>query len=151
MWARDDRKARIMSTVTVDNTQTLSDAVEADIMPNFGDGRYCNLMKECFKDAKRIFGFEPKVAEQLARNIASDFGAEMAHAKVEAKVGKINSEQRVTLAEAAKMKNVMATAPIRILRAMQYINDAAKNGINKGDTNWVLADELNEYVESKCS
>lgn len=131
----------IMSTATLTATGNI---VVDDI--DFGNGRYSALMAECYKDAKAIFKLDNKQAESLARKIASDVGAAMAHASIEVKVGKTNKDGKLTLSEASKIKNLAQTYPILALRAMRYANEAMQHGFNRASTQWQASSNLQEYL-----
>lgn len=120
--------------------------------PNFGDGRYSLAMKEVYQDGMRIFAFQSSIAEKIARQFGSDFGAYMREAIVEAKIGKsLSKDGKLTLAETSKVKGCTATPAISIARAIDYCNNALKFGVSVRDTKWHLAQELDKWVSNLAS
>ena len=115
-------------------------ATEVKVEREFGAGRYSHLMEECYHDAQRVFGIAEDVAFRLAQAICRDYGAAMASGNITGKIGKISSEQRCTLSEAAKVKNVFATNSLRLMRAMQWANECKANGIDRS-TKMLLVEE----------
>lgn len=116
--------------------------VAKPVVPDFGNGRYTNLMKECYSDAQHIFGITPEQAEKLARQIASDVGAAMASAQVNVKTGKsINKDGYISISEASKVKATKCTHAIYALRAMAYANECGKYGFVWAKCNFSWADE----------
>ncbi len=116
-------------------------------VPDFGKGRYMNFQKELYSDAKRMFAVDNLKAEKLAKQIASEVGAYMAKAEVQVKLGKINvKSSTLTISEAAKIKGIVLTNAIFALKAIQYANDAGRNGI--GDVDWTFCEEVADYIKS---
>lgn len=136
-----------MSTQTIASNVS-AQTVESSDKPDFGNGRYSALMQECFDDARRIFKLANDKAEKLARQIASDFGAIMASAPVEVRLGKLNKDSKLTLSEASKVKNVTLTNTIYALKALHFANEAGKNGFISGRTTWVTSESLTRYLAS---
>lgn len=134
------------------NTQSTTDnnsKPEAKaVKPDFGNGRYSSLMSECYRDLQSKFGLEASKAEKVARQIGSDYGAEMRFAEVTTKIGKSTKDGKVTLSEAGKVKGASLTYPLLAMRALQWIAEAGKNGVSWGETQWKPSKPLTEYFES---
>ena len=136
-------------TNTVQTPQTSTIQETKPKQPEFGSGRYSIAMKEVYQDGIRIFRFSPEVAEKVARQFGSDFGAYMRDSVVETKIGKsINKDGKLTLAEASKVKGCTATNAILIARAIDYCNNALKFGVSVRETKWTLAQELADWIDS---
>lgn len=117
--------------------------------PDFGNGRYSAFMQEAFEDAKHIFGLTPEQAEKLSRQMASEFGAIMANSPVKPKVGKPNDDGKVTLGEAVKkVKGVTMTPALSAMRALDYANEAVKNGFSRNSTEWKPVEALATFLVS---
>ncbi len=114
--------------------------------PEFGTGRYSALMEECFRDAQTVFGLSLKPAEKLARQIASDVGAIMASASVSIKLGKINKDGKLTIAEASKLKGVTMTNALGALKALHFAAEAGTNGFSFTGTKWKPVAWLQKYL-----
>lgn len=133
-----------MSTTQANATQqTVTGVVD------FGNGRYSPLMAECFKDLQRIFKLDVVPAEKLARQIGTELGAIMANAPVDVKLGKTNKDNKMTISEAAKVKNLTQTWAILALRAINFANEANKNGVSVKDTDWQMSEGLKKYIAGK--
>jgi len=98
----------------------------------FGDGRYSRLMENCYDQILVVFPqFNPEQAIKVAKQIGSDFGAAIKHAQVDAKIGKsINSDGKVGLSEAAKVKGVQLTDALYVMHALNFAGDAGKYGFS---------------------
>lgn len=108
---------------------TLNQSVKA-IVVDFGAGKYSAAMSELYKDLQRVFGLTPAVAEKVARQFGSDYGAAMASSKAEIGFGKkYNSDGKITLTESLKAKNVPATHSIRLAKACDWANQLRKGWI----------------------
>jgi len=118
---------------------------------DFGNGRYSPLMAECFKDLQRVFKLDIVPAEKLARQIGTELGAIMANAPVDVRLGKANKDNKMTVSEAAKVKNLTQTWAILALRAINYANDATRNGVSVKDTSWEMSDGLKKYIAEKMT
>lgn len=134
-----------MPTLETTANQTTQIQREA---PDFGSGRYSALMLECYNDAKTVFKLDDTKAEKLARQIASDFGAVMASAPVETRLGKQNKDGKITLSEAAKVKGVTITNALFAMKALRFAGDAGVNGFSFGQTAWKPVKSLAEYLNS---
>ena len=130
------------STETQQNTQ-------AQVKPDFGGGKYSALMAEVYKDAQLLFGLSAIQAEKLARQVASELGAFFATANnAQVKIGSISKDGKFkSIKEASSIKNLPATKALTILKALQFSNDAFKNGVNRIATKWQLIEPLQEYVD----
>lgn len=114
----------------------------------FGNGRYSALMQECFQDLQKVFRLPEDTAEKVSRAIGSEIGAIMANQHVTIKLGSINKDGKLNIAEAAKIKGVAVTNTLMTLRALQYANEAIKNGFNRNETEWKPIPALQEYFDS---
>lgn len=141
-----------MPTVDAAKTET----VKTNLTPDFGNGRYSGMMGELFRDLCAILPESRKgtsvkpevsVAERIARQFGSDFGAAMATVVASGKVGKsINGDGKITLSEATKAKTTVTDA-ILIARAVAFANEAGKFGFHRGATEWKLNDQMREVFE----
>jgi hypothetical protein len=114
---------------------------------SFGNGRYSAAMRELYDDLQVLFKVPEEKAEKIARQFGSDFGAAMASAAVNTSVGKATGKNsRMTLKEAASVKGITATYALSIARAVQWANEAFKNGVSRKDTKWTFISQLAEYV-----
>lgn len=132
-------KNTYMSTLLSTDTKEVS---------RFGNGRYSALMQECYQDLQKVFKLSEPVAERVAKAIGSEIGAIMANQHVSIKLGSINKDGKLNIAEAAKIKGVAVTNTLMTLRALQYANEAVKNGFNRNDTEWKPIPALAEYFDS---
>lgn len=114
--------------------------------PDFGSGRYSPEMERIFNDCQKLFGIEPAKAEKIARQAGSDAGAVFRNAPAAIKVSKANGDGKATISDASKVKGVTLTNPLSIVRAIQWIGEAGKNGVAYGFTKWRLSEELETYV-----
>jgi len=128
-----------MSTLMSQDTKEVS---------RFGNGRYSALMQECFQDLQKIFKLEEPVAEKVSRAIGSEVGAIMSNQHVTIKLGSVNKDGKLNIAEASKIKGVAVTNSLMTLRALQYANEAIKNGFNRNETQWTPIPVLAEYFDS---
>lgn len=114
---------------------------------DFGNGRYSPLMRESFKAAKTIFKFNEAQAEQLARQIGSDFGAAMRDTIASSKISKsLSKDGKVSLSEAAKCKTT-ATDSLMAMRALQFASEAGKFGFSYGKTSWTATEEFQKILD----
>jgi len=88
------------------------------------------------------------VSAKIARDAGSDIGSAMKHAN-DAKIslGKVSKSGTVTVKDAASVKGVYVTNPIMVARAIQWIDEAGKNGISYGSTEWKLIPNLQTYID----
>lgn len=127
-------------------TPTTTEQEEA-LLAKFGSGRYSAFTIEVFKDSQVVFELSEEKAETLAKCIVTEVGAFFAKAPAHIKVGKLNKDGKVTLAETvAKLKGVTCTNAILALRALQYANEAIKNGFSRRDTKWEPVPVLKQYL-----
>jgi hypothetical protein len=115
--------------------------------PDFGNGRFSQQMESIYTDCQKLFGIEPAKAEKIARMAGSDAGAVFRNANATIKVGSMNKDGKATIADASKVKGVTMTMPLSIVRAIQWVADAGKNGISYGHTKWQLSPLIAEWVE----
>ena len=128
------------------NTQTESTTATK---VSFGNGRYSAVMEELYKDTQRLFGIAAPVAEKIARQFGSDFGAAMANQPVSIKYGKkLSDDGKLTLAESCRAKGITATNSIMIGRACAWANECRQFGISYSDTEWKLTSPLQAWVDS---
>ena len=121
-------------------------STSAKIAIDFGNGRYSALMTEVFDDAQKVLQVDEKTAEKIARQVSSDLGAIMSGAVVKVKVGSINKDGKITLSEAAKLKNVTMTDSLLILKALSYAAEAGKNGFLYARTQWKANEDLTKAI-----
>lgn len=137
-----------MTTNTAEPITNVVEKVDSTQAIDFGSGRYSPLAFESFKAAKTVFRLEERKAAKLARQIASDFGAAMRDVQVTARLSKsINSDGKVTLAEASKIKATQTDA-LGAMRALQFASEASKAGFNYGETKWTVSEKLSEYFDT---
>lgn len=136
-----------MDTTTQANTTVVSEQ-QSTVKPNFGNGRYSGLMEEVWHDAQTVFGLSSEQAAKLAQGIARDVGAAMAGASYSVKLSKIDKDGRLTISEAAKLKNVTITNNIMALKALQYAGEAGRNGFSFANTRWQVVKGLAEYFNT---
>lgn len=116
--------------------------------PDFGNGRYSALMNEVYDDAQVIFKLDSAKSEKLAQAIARELGAIMAAQPAEIRLGKVNKDGKLTISEAAKVKNVTLTNSIYALKALHFAAEAGKNGFVWAETQWKVNAGLIRYFES---
>ena len=128
---------------------TLAPATPAtEKRPNFGNGRFSPQMEELFDKSQDLLGFTPTQAERFARQAANDAGAVLKNAPAAFKVGTVNAKSNTaSISDAAKVKSVTLTYALNIVRALQWIDDAGKNGISYGHTKWKLMPGLQKWVD----
>jgi len=131
-------------------TQERENQQQTSTKPDFGNGRYSLLMSEVYEGLMKLFNIPSKVSEKIARQAGSDFGAAMRTAIVEAKISRPTKDAKVTLREGSSLKGISLTNPLSLMRALQWIGEAGKNGVSYGFTNWKLTPPLAEYVV-ECS
>lgn len=132
-------------------TTEIKPAATTEVIPDFGGGRYSPEIERIYRTTIKLFGFEPKMAEYVARQAASDAGAAMAHAKACLLFGKTTKDGKMTIADASKMKGCTVTNPLAIARAIQWLADSGLNFISYGNTNWHLSQTLQEWVDEKTA
>lgn len=118
--------------------------------PDFGDKRYSAEMKRLYGDFQKLFGLPPWQAEKIARQVGSDFGEMMKNQSVaisvSAATGK-NHDGKITIGEKVKnLKGVTLTNTLLLVRAVQWIGEAGKNGLSYGFTKWELVPTLKEWL-----
>ena len=113
---------------------------------DFGGGRYSNLMKSIYSSSMTVFRLDWEHAKRVAEHCASEFGAIMKDVQVDVKVGKSDKGGRITLSEACKIKGIVATPELSLMRALQYANEAGLNGIMYQDTKWVPVSRVAELL-----
>lgn len=114
--------------------------------PDFGQGRYSSEMSRLYDAFVKLFSIPPSVAEKIARQTGSDAGSIFRNATAEIRVSKANKEGLATISDASKVKGVALTNPLKLVRALQWITDAGKNGISYGHTKWALETDLASWV-----
>lgn len=139
------RVSRTHMNATETNT-TVGQKQQGPIIGDFGAGKYSELMQSCFIDSQVIFRLSPEKADKLSRLIASDYGAAMKFAKVEASISKsVSKDGKVTLREAAKMKGVTITYPLTAMRMLAFALDAGKYHFLFQTTVWEVTEEMKKY------
>lgn len=115
--------------------------------PNFGNGRYSKAMQAMYNRMLTLFMIEPAKAEKIARMAGSDAGAALSNVEAKLSFGKATGkDSTMSIAEVAKAKGVRVTNPLAIARAIQWFDDAMKNGIKWNQT-LELTDEIQSWVD----
>lgn len=114
---------------------------------DFGGGRYSNLMTQAYNGLQTVFGLDWQHAAHLAKHIASHVGAIMKDRPAEVKVGRSDSGGRLSLSEAIKIKGMLATPELSIMRALVYAKEAGLNGISYGYTKWVPVESVQQLFD----
>ena len=132
------------------NTTQLTTTDEQELLiAKFGSGRYSAFTIEVYKDSQTVFGLDEAQAEKLAKAIVTEVGAHFAKSQASFKVGSLNKDGKVTLAETvSKLKGITASNNITALRALQYANEAGKNGFSRKATSWEPVETLKTYLLS---
>jgi hypothetical protein len=128
-------------------TATLDKPATETTRPEFGNGRYSAEMGKIYDNLQKLFGIEPAKAEKIARQAGSDAGAIFRLTDATIRVSKANSDNKGTIADASKAKNVTLTNALNIVHAIQWCGDAGKHGIAYGHTDWQLCEALQKYVD----
>lgn len=126
---------------------TPAPAKEAEHKPEFGKGRFSAEAERIYGEIIAVFRLAPVVAEKIAKQAASDVGAILANAPASIKVSSINKDGKTTISDTSKLKGVSITNALSVVRALQWITDAGKNGVSYGHTDWKLSAPLQEYVD----
>jgi len=129
-------------------TQVTDKQPEVKRIDDFGAGRYSTFMGQVFTGCRYLFKLSETVSAKIARDAGSDIGSAMKHAN-DAKIslGKVSKSGTVTVKDAASVKGVYVTNPIMVARAIQWIDEAGKNGISYGSTEWKLIPNLQTYID----
>src|SRR4051812_4700907 len=144
-----------MSNQTIDNATVKLTTNESAPSPlpveqkpvDFGKGRYSPEMERIYGELQKLLRIEPKKAEKLARQAASDFGEMIRNQTAKMKVGKANSDGCGTIGETvAALKGVKLTYPLSFVHTLQWMGEAGKHGIKWSITLWELDDNLAKYV-----
>lgn len=115
----------------------------------FGDGRYSPLMRELYNDLVRSFKIDSSIAEKVAIQYGSDFGAYMRQSELKATFGKLSTNGKLTLGESvAKVKGCTITNSISVARAVDFVNRAAGFEISKLETQWKFSETLRLYLDT---
>lgn len=131
------------------STTTASPAIntETEIRVPAFTGRYAQQQEGLFKQSMKLFGFTAKQAEKFAKQAAQDAATAFNNAPANFKVGKVNEDGKATISDAAKQKGVTLTNSLNLVRAIQWIDEAGKNGVSYGNTKWQLKPELQAYAD----
>lgn len=114
---------------------------------SFGNGRYSPEMARIYSELQKQFGIAPEKAEKIARQVGADFGELMRNQSASIKVSSANKDGKATIGESVtKLKGVTLTNPLMLVRALQWIAEAGKNGVSYGFTKWELIPPLKTYV-----
>ena len=122
---------------------------DAKLVSPFGNGRYSKETERLFEESKSVFGFTEEQALKFAKNAASDFGKLMKDVTVKLTVGKPSLDNKATMGEICSRKGVTLTNALTLVRALQWVKEAERNGISYGFTKWSISrmnDNLQEYV-----
>jgi len=133
---------------TIDTAKPATNQETAkEVAIDFGKGRYSPEMERIYNELQSRFGIEPRKAEKIARQVGADFGELMRNQSASIKVGSANKDGKATIGESvSKLKGVTLTNPLMLVRALQWIADAGKNGVSYGHTKWELIPPLKTYV-----
>jgi len=120
---------------------------EVKRIDDFGAGRYSMFMGQVYQGCVSLFDLSEKVSAKIARDAGSDIGAALKHSS-DAKIalGKVSKAGTVTVKDAVAVKGVYVTNPIMVARSIQWIDEAGKNGVSYGLTEWKLIPTLAAYV-----
>ncbi len=112
----------------------------------WGNGRYSVLMKEAYKDAKRLFGMPSAKAEKFARQLGSDLGK--VNFQVTMTYGKYNKDNKLNLKDVATAKLVTGTYSIAIAKCIAALNEANKLGVYQMGPRGaeLVHDEIREWL-----
>lgn len=113
----------------------------------FGAGRFSPQMESLYESACNLFSMTEAQADKFARQAAADAGDVLRNASASFKVGKANKDGKASITDASKMKGVHLTNALNIVRAIQWAEEAGKNGVSYGFTEWKLTPELQKYVD----
>lgn len=129
------------------NNATKQNANQETTKPDFGQGRYSAEAERVWRQCQDVLGIASDVAERIARRAVSDAGEVFKQASATLKVSKVSKDGKVTLADASKVKGITVTNALMIIRTLDWIDEAGKNGISYGHTKWVLTPPLVEWVD----
>jgi len=121
------------------------------VKPDFGKGRYSVEMERLWESSQKLFGFTSAQAEKFAHQAGSDAGAVFKKSIATIRIGKANSDGKATIADASKVKGVTLTNALHIVRAIQWIDEAEKNSVSYGFTQWTLSimnENMAKYLAS---
>lgn len=101
---------------------------QGEPVPEFG-GKSNAILKEFYKDAKRLLGITAPQAERLVRSFQSDWGkAEMKTDKIS--VGNLSSKKQAqTLREVNIAKDCATTVPLKMFKLVQELNKLTVYGM----------------------
>jgi len=117
----------------------------------FGTGRYSAEQQRLHEDSMNLFRFTDEQALKFARQATADFGNLMKDVTVKLAIGKMNADGKATMGEVCSRKGVTLTNSLTLVRAIQWIKDAERNGVSYGFTRWEVSrmnDNLQEYVRN---
>ena len=140
-----------MNTEAINNTEATNNTPPPPAISNptavFGSGRYSNVAKELYSDAKRLLGLTDKQAERLAKAYIADLGR--INAKVtQIGISKPNKDMQITLRETSKVKGVTLTHAITLAKLCVSLQEAKIYGIEKYDKVTLRAD-LVEWLDKE--
>lgn len=126
---------------------TVESQEQKNAVVDFGNGHFSNIMKNTYTDLQNLFGYSPKVAEKLARQLGSDLGA--VHRTLDFKVtfGKPNKDMMRALTLKAKSAKLTLPPCIQIRVAIDFISDAGGSYISYGNTKWSFIPLLQEWIQ----
>ena len=96
-------------------------------------------MERLWEASQKLFGFTSKQAEKFARQASADFGNACKSATATIKIGKVNGDNRANMIDTSKVSKAEMTNALWIVRAIQWIGDAEKNGVSYGFTDWKVS------------
>ncbi len=114
---------------------------------SFGEGPFSKLMQHYFDLSQRLLKLSEAKAEKFARQLASDLGAIHKQLKFEVNAGKPNKDMLRKVQMSAKSGLMVIAPSVNVLIALQWMEDAGKNGVSYGHTIWILIPSLQEWIE----
>lgn len=113
----------------------------------FAANKYHSVKCETVRDLGQLFALPPVLCYVIAELAIDDFTKAVNSGQAKIGVGKENKEKCGTIRELTSAKGVPMTPALKLLRAIQFANDASANGINRGTTEWELSPELSLWVK----
>lgn len=137
-----------MPTVTETKPQS-AQTQEKPAIGDFGAGRYSSEMKLVFEGLQSLFGLKPEVSDRIARQYGSDIGAIMRNMPVEVKLKVTGKDMdKLNIRELSKVKGIIVTNTMLVRNAIQWIDDAFKNGVSR-KSGWKFSPALQKYIDDE--
>lgn len=115
--------------------------------PSFGNGRYSGEMERIYDELQKVFKLDATKAEKIARQAGADAGMVFQSVSATIRIGRASKDGKATIADASKAKGITLTNALNMVRALQWIDDAGKNGVSYGFTTWKLVEPLQKYID----